>query len=40
MKPSNVLVDPTIGLVQICDLGSAKKLSKSVYLLKIYSNYK
>ena len=29
IKPSNVLVDTETGSIQICDFGSAKKLSKS-----------
>jgi len=29
IKPSNVLVDPNSHLIQLCDFGSAKRLSKS-----------
>ena len=36
MKPSNVLLDPNTGLTQICDFGSAKKLSKSKFKKLLY----
>lgn len=29
IKPSNILVDPTTGVLKICDFGSAKKLEQS-----------